>query len=344
MDAFMVCAKIRRERAAPYGLNRAYHHQEDPSMEHLTSLAVVGLIALFLAAAPLRAEEPAAPGARLEPVPLWPGAAPGDKGDIGEEKDQTKHDPKTAPGSEVIRLGNVSKPTLTVFRPAADKATGAAVIVCPGGGYSILAWDLEGTEICQWLNAIGVTGVILKYRVPGRGDPAPYGAPLQDAQRALGLVRQRAAEWGIDPTRVGILGFSAGAHLAAAASCNYETRSYPAADDADRQSCRPDFTVLIYPAYLVAKDDPARAAPEIKVTAQTPPAFIVQTQDDPIGVENAFKYAMLLKAAKVPAELHVYPNGGHGYGLRPSPNPVSHWPERAAEWLKSQGWLKAKAG
>ena len=313
-------------------------------MEYVTGLLVLCLAIVCLAPSQLWAAEAAGNSVpRGEPVALWPGVAPGDKGDIGEEKDTTKHDPKTPPEREVIRLGNVSKPTLTVWRPAPDKDTGAAVVVCPGGGYNILAWDLEGTEVCQWLNSIGASGVLLKYRVPGRGGER-YTAPLQDAQRALGLVRQRAREWGIDPKRVGILGFSAGGHLAAAASTHYEARTYPAVDDADKESCRPDFTCLIYPAYLTAKEDLAKPAPEIKITANTPPAFIVQTQDDPIKVENAFTYALELRNANVPVELHVYPTGGHGYGLRPSPNAVSHWPERAAEWMKAQGWLKAKGG
>ena len=241
---------------------------------------------------------------------------------------------------DVIRLANVSKPTITVFRPAADKNTGAAVVVCPGGGYSILAYDLEGTEVCQWLNSIGVTGVLLKYRVPVRAGRERYAAPLQDAQRAIGMVRSRAKEWGIDPKRIGILGFSAGGHLAAVASTNYGERTYPTVDAADAESCRPDFTILIYPAYLAAKGEPTKLAPEVKVAADTPPAFIAMTEDD--AAENAIAYLMALRHAKVPAELHLYPKGGHGYGLRPSPNEVSHWPDRAAEWMKASGLLTAK--
>lgn len=276
-----------------------------------------------------------------EPIPLWPDIAPGDKGDLGEEKDTTKHDSKSDPKKEVIRLGNVSKPTITIFQPAPDKATGAAVIVCPGGGYNILAYDLEGTEVCEWLNSIGVTGILLKYRVPGRGGER-YTASLQDAQRAMGIVRSRAKDWKLDPKRIGILGFSAGGHLSAAASTNFETRTYPPVDEADKVSCRPDFTILIYPAYLIVKNDVTQLAPEIKVNANTPPAFIVMTQDDPVKVENAYGYGLALKNAKVEAELHLYPTGGHGYGLRPSPKAVSGWPQPAADWLKTQGWLKSK--
>jgi acetyl esterase/lipase len=309
-----------------------------------TSAVFIAVIVagLFFPANSLRAADAAkSTASRSEPIALWPGVAPGDKGDIGEEKDTTKPDPKIPPEKQVIRLGNISKPTITLFRPAPEKETGAAVVVCPGGGYSILAYDLEGTEVCEWLNSIGVTGVLLKYRVPGRGEQK-YTAPLQDAQRALGIVRSRSKEWGIDTKRIGILGFSAGGHLSAAASNIYETRTYPAIDDADKESCRPDFTILIYPAYLTVKNDFSKIAPELTITANTPPAFLVQTEDDPVHVENVYTYALALKAAKVPAELHVYPKGGHGYGLRPSGNAVTTWPQRAGEWMKSQGFLKAK--
>ncbi len=290
-----------------------------------------------LCAASARAQ---APAATPTPIPLWPGTPPGEKGDIGPEHDTTKPDPKIPREKYVIRLGNVATPTLTVFRPPAGRATGAAVIVCPGGGYSILAYNLEGTEICDWLNSIGVTGVLLKYRVPSRAGMEKHTVQLQDAQRALGLVRKHAQEWGIDPKRVGIMGFSAGGHLTAAASNNTGSRTYPPVDDADSLSCRPDFALLIYPAYLVPKDDPTKLAPEVTVTTNTPPTFIVMTQDDPIRVENALTYALAMKHAKVPVELHVYAAGGHGYGLRPSEHAVTSWPQRAAEWLKAQGWLK----
>jgi acetyl esterase/lipase len=288
------------------------------------------LFSLLLAAAPLFA---------LEPIPLWPGEAPGETGPIGDEVDITKPTDKDVGGKRLIRLGNVSKPTITVFPAPKDKNTGAAVIVCPGGGYGILALDLEGTEVCEWLNSIGVTGVLLKYRVPARKDRPRYEAPLQDAQRAIGLVRQHAAEWGIDAARVGILGFSAGGHLAAAASTNYETRTYPAVDEADQLACRPDFSVLIYPAYLTQKDKGDELAPEIKVTAQTPQTFLTMTQDDGIRVETAIYYALALKKEKVPFELHVYPTGGHGYGLRPSEHNVTTWPARTADWMRTRGLL-----
>jgi acetyl esterase/lipase len=302
-------------------------------MKIILRIALVIAVSLLFSHPAFAAEAAKTDSAKHEIVFLWPATAPGEKGDIGEEKD-------TSPGSGIIRLGNVSKPTITLFRPAADKDTGAAVIVCPGGGYSILAYDLEGSEVCDWLNSIGVTGVLLKYRVPGRGGQR-HTASLQDAQRAVGIVRSRAKDWGIDPKRIGILGFSAGGHLSATASNTFDSRTYPPVDDADKTSCRPDFTILIYPAYLTEKDDSTKLAPEIKVTKQTPPAFITMTADDPVHVENAYAYGLALKRAGIPAELHIYPKGGHGYGLRPSENAVSHWPDRAADWLKGQGWLRA---
>jgi acetyl esterase/lipase len=274
-----------------------------------------------------------------DPLPIWPAIAPGEKGDIGEEKDMTKPKDGLVAGRPVIRLGNVSKPTITVYRPAPEKDTGASVVVCPGGGYSILALDLEGTEICEWLNSIGVTGILLKYRVPARKGREKHAAAFEDAQRALGLVRFHAKEWNLDPHRVGILGFSAGGHLSALASTAYETRTYTAVDDADKESCRPDFAILVYPAWLVTKEDPTKIAPEFKITSETSPAFIVMTLDDPIKVECAMGYGLALRNAKVPAELHLYPKGGHGYGMRPTADDVTRWPERAAEWMKTQGWL-----
>jgi acetyl esterase/lipase len=274
-----------------------------------------------------------------EPMALWPNGAPGEKGDIGAERDMTKPSDNLVAGKAVARIGNVTVPTLTVYSPAPEKDTGAAVVVCPGGGYSILALDLEGTEVCQWLNSAGVTGVLLKYRVPARKGLERYAAPLQDAQRALGLVRYHAAEWHIDPKRIGILGFSAGGHLAAVASTRYDTRTYESVDQADQVSCRPDFTILIYPAYLVRQTGP-ELAPELNVTSNTPPAFLVQTEDDGVHVENCLYYYLALKNAHVPAEMHLFANGGHGYGLRESGKAVTSWPKRAEEWMRARGILE----
>lgn len=282
-------------------------------------------------------------GAEPVPIRLWPGIAPGDKGDLPPEKDTTGPKGDLIAGKRVIRLGNVSDPTISVYRPHADKDTGAAVLVCPGGGYYILAMDLEGTEVCEWLNSVGVTAVLLKYRVPRR-EGRPYNeAPLQDAQRAMGLIRAHASEWGIDPKRVGVLGFSAGGNLSAALCAANATRSYPRVDDADDASCRPDFQVLIYPGYLVVEGGGTWINPDVAVTGATPPTFLAMAQDDPVGVENVLGYALELKKAKVPMELHVYPTGGHGYGLRRTKDFVTSWPDRAADWLGSRGLLTKTA-
>jgi len=278
---------------------------------------------------------------RAEPpqIRLWPGAAPGDNGGLGEEADTTKPSDNLIAGRPVIRTGNVSEPTITMYRPPADRNTGAAVVVCPGGGYHILAMDLEGTEVCEWLNSIGVTGALLKYRVPKREGRPPYAAPLQDAQRAIGLMRSHAKEWAIDPERIGALGFSAGGNLCAALSAAIGGRTYPRVDGADDVSCRPDFQLLIYPGDLVKKGGGYEISPEATVSRATPPTFLVMAQDDPVRVENVLGYALALQDAKVPMELHVYPTGGHGYGLRPSRDYVTTWPQRAADWMRSLGLL-----
>lgn len=273
-------------------------------------------------------------------VELWPAGAPGEKAAIGEEQNVTKPKDRLVVGKPVIRIGNVSKPTISVYRPAKDQDTGAAVIVCPGGGYKYLATDVEGTEVCAWLNSIGVTGVLLKYRVPMREGDSAHQLPLQDAQRALGLVRHRAKEWGLDPQRIGVLGFSAGGHLAAALSNNYEQRSYPRVDEADATSCRPDFAMLLYPGSLVLPKENYRLAPELKITKNTPPTFITAAADDPIPAENSLYYTLALRQSKVPAELHLFAAGGHGYGLRPNAAmPVTTWPSRAEDWLTSRSLL-----
>jgi acetyl esterase/lipase len=272
-----------------------------------------------------------------EPIvlPVWPGDAPGEKGDIGEEKAQ----PPKNDGKAVIRLSDVTKPTLTVYQPEKEKNTGAAVLICPGGGYNILAWDLEGTEVAEWLNSFGVTGIVLKYRVPRRKDREKHDAPLQDAQRAMSLVRQHADDWGIDKNRIGILGFSAGGHLSAAASTNYDKRNYEKMDAIDEVSCRPDFAVLVYPAYL---SEGATLNPEIRVTAETPQTFFAHASDDGISSENSIAMYLALKQAKVPAEMHIYASAGHGFGLRPTSHPASTWPKRCEEWMQSRGLLQKK--
>jgi len=282
------------------------------------------------------------PSADHTTIPLWPNDAPGSSTAKGPEQDMTTSKDHQVAGRAVGRLGNVSSPTITLYLEHSDSAGAAgapAVVVFPGGAYRIVAIDLEGTEVCDWLNSVGVNCVLLKYRVPDTGPFPKSEAALQDAQRAVGLVREHAAEWHIDPKRIGVLGFSAGGHLAAALSTHYDRRLYPAVDAADQQSCRPDFAIIIYPGYLALSEKNFQFNPDIPVTSSTPPAFIVQAEDDPVHVENAVEYFMELKKAGVPAELHTYAQGGHGYGLRPTDKPVTHWPQLAATWLHTIGVL-----
>ncbi len=264
---------------------------------------------------------------------IWPHGAPGVPANLGPEIDTTTAKENLIAGKPLVRLGNVSNPALTLYSPPADKNTGAAVVVFPGGGYRILAIDLEGTEVCDWLTSAGITCVLLKYRVPDTGPYPKSAAALRDAQRALGIVRSHAAEWHIDPKRIGVLGFSAGAHLAAALSTHFEKRLYDAVDAADQISCRPDFAVIVYPGYLAIAEENFAPNSEIHPTEQTPPSFIVQTEDDPVHVENSTVYFLALKNAKVPAEMHLYAQGGHGYGLRRTELPVTAWPQLVETWL-----------
>ncbi|MGA2484193.1 MAG: alpha/beta hydrolase [Candidatus Acidiferrales bacterium] len=265
-------------------------------------------------------------------LPIWPHGAPGAQPNPGPEIDTTTAKDNLIAGKPLIRLGNVSTPTLTLYTPQ-GKNTGAAVVVFPGGGYRILAIDLEGTEVCDWLNSAGITCVLLKYRVPDSGPYPKSSAALQDAQRALGIVRSHATEWHIDPQRVGVLGFSAGAHLAAALSTHFEQRLYDPIDAADQLDCRPDFAVIVYPGYLALEERNFMPNPDIHVTDMTPPSFIVQAEDDPVHVENSTVYFLALKNAKVPAEMHIYAQGGHGYGLRRTALPVTTWPQSVEAWL-----------
>lgn len=295
-------------------------------------------IPFAILAVSLSAAVPARGAGAGETIALWPGVAPGETGEIGPEQEQP-----AKPGDNTIRLTNVTRPTIEVFAPPGEKNRGAAVLICPGGGYSILAFNKEGTEVAAWLNSIGVTGIVLKYRVPARKGRERFEAPLQDAQRALGIVRQRAKSWDIDPNRIGVLGFSAGGHLAATLSNRNKDRTYLRVDEADDLSCRPDFALLIYPAYLVDRQEVTTLANEVRPTSETPPTFLAQTGDDGVKVECSLAYYLALKNAKVPAEMHLYPTGGHGYGLRPSPHDVSSWPARAEEWLRALKVLEPMA-
>ena len=279
------------------------------------------------------------PSAGHTQIPIWPGAVPDARPVTGPETATTREKDHLVAGKPWTYVERVSRPTMTVYSPI-GKNTGAAVVVFPGGGYSILAIDLEGTEVCEWLNSAGYACVLLKYRVPNTGPYPKSPAALQDAQRAVGLVREHAKEWGIDPQKVGVLGFSAGAHLAAAVSTHYDKRLYDKVDAADELSCRPDFAILIYPGYLAIAEQGMKTNPEINPTAQTPPTFIVQAEDDPVHVENATNYFLQLKQAKVPAELHIYSQGGHGYGLRRTALPITGWPKLAETWLHTIGIAK----
>ncbi len=273
------------------------------------------------------------------PIHLWPKGVSGGSGAAGPEQDTTTTKDPLVAGRPVVRLGNVSDPTITFYPAAANRNSRTTVLVFPGGGYRILALDLEGTEACRWLNSIGVNAVLLKYRVPERPDVPRYEAPLQDAQRALGIVRHQANEWKFDPNRIGVLGFSAGGDLAALISNTEDKRTYPQVDAADEVSAKPDFTILVYPAYLTPENDRTRLASELTVGTNTPPTFLVQTEDDPVHVENSLVYYRALLDAKVPAELLIFPSGGHGYGLRPTEKIVTTWPKLAEQWLRSRGLL-----
>ncbi len=239
------------------------------------------------------------------------------------------------------RITYVEQPSLILHRAPAKNANGCAVVICPGGGYNILDWENEGTEIAQWFNSLGVTAVVLKYRVPRRDPNEPHREPLQDAQRAISLVRKHAAEWGVDTQRVGILGFSAGGHLTVMTGTHWDERTYKNGDDADDLSCRPDFMCPIYAAYLGDgyKDNVAELGSLVRITAKTPPTFLAVTQDDKMrGAQSALLFVELKKAG-VPAEIHIYTKGSHGYGIRPSENPASTWHHRLADWMRSRNLL-----
>jgi len=258
--------------------------------------------------------------ARAEVIPVWPdGKIPLKTSDAAERVTPSKDD--------IVRLTDVNEPTLTVaLAPDVGRPT-PAVMICPGGGYGILAWNHEGTEVAAWLNAQGISAFILKYRVPKNRDAA-----FCDAQRALGLIRAKASVYRVDPKRIGIMGFSAGAHLSVRVSTDFAKRFYTPIDEVDAVPCRPDFALIIYPAYLYR--DGFTLAPELPVTAQTPPTFLLQAEDDKPYVDSSLAYFIALKAAGVPAEMHLFPDGGHGYGLRKRQKSTDAWPDLAAAWLR----------
>jgi acetyl esterase/lipase len=288
------------------------------------------------------------PAAGHTQIPLWPGTPPDAK--PMPRAEYTWSDPKGLIGGKpVAGVKNVSQPTMTVYAPT-GKNTGAAVVVFPGGGFELLAMDLEGTDVCDWLTSRGITCVLLKYRVPSepyewRCDCRPHNLAasvpsLEDAQRTLGLVRFHAAQWNIDPHKVGVLGFSAGGYLVAEASTNFKRRLYTPVDSADKESSRPDFAVAIYPGHLATDDDALN--PNVPVSRETPPTFLIQAEDDNVdGVNQSLVYYAALKNAGVPVEMHLYAHGGHAFGLRPTSNPITRWPALAETWMSTIGMIPA---
>jgi acetyl esterase/lipase len=278
-------------------------------------------------------------------VNIWPGQPPEESGGIGPERTRPSPqlDRKQVEVTEQTKLiTGVTHPTLTVYRPAKDKQTGTAMVICPGGGYWDLYWQLEGEEVAAWLNSIGVTAIILKYRVPRRADEPkgePARRPLQDAQRAVSLVRSKADEWGIHPGRIGMVGFSAGGHLVVATATSFDKRTYEPVDEVDKFSCRPDFAVSVYPGYLKAKEKD-ELWPGLRVPDGTPPVFFAHGGEDIISSpENSVLMYLALRRAGVPAELHVYAGTAHDFGVRPSDRPYATWTESCARWLRDRGFL-----
>jgi acetyl esterase/lipase len=278
-------------------------------------------------------------------VPIWPSTPPDARPARAPEIAKKTGQNDLVASRPWTSIENVAQPTMTVYSPSANN-TGAAVVVFPGGGYEILAIDLEGTEACDWLTSRGITCVLLKYRVPAPRSRPNWGAypespiALEDAQRTLGLVRLHAAEWHIDPHKVGVLGFSAGGHLVAAISVHFQQRIYPPVDAADKESCRPDFAVAIYPGHLAFSETTLELNPDIRthITPQTPPTFLLQNEDDQVdSVEDSLSYYIALKKAGVPVEMHLYPHGGHAFGLRRTSSPATAWPQLVETWLSTIG-------
>ena len=281
----------------------------------------------------------------LQVIELWPGVAPDETGTIGPERVRMspKLERKQVEVTEPTRMiTGVTKPTIAIHSPTKTLNNGTAVLIFPGGGYWDLYWELEGEEVAAWLNSLGVTGVIVKYRVPRRPDEPegqPARRPLQDAQRAMRIVRSRATEFGIDPKHIGVIGFSAGGHLAISTATSFEKRSYEAIDNLDRISCRPDFAIPIYSGYLKAKDA-HQLAPGLAVPSGTPPVFLVHGSDDIISPpEHSVVMYLALKQVGIPAELHLYAGTTHDFGVRRSDRPYGQWTDSCARWLRDQGFL-----
>jgi acetyl esterase/lipase len=288
----------------------------------------------------------AAAGDKPIVLEIWPGKVPDEPRTLGPERWRMspKLDRKQVEVTESTRmLTDVSKPSITICRPNEKTNTGSAILICPGGGYWDLYWQLEGEEVADWVNSLGITSVIVKYRVPRRPDEPqaePARRPLQDAQRAVSLVRSKAREWGINPERIGIVGFSAGGHLAIATATSFEKRTYAPIDEIDNVSCRPDFAIAVYPGYLKLKDKDELAA-GLHIPTGTPPVFLAHGGEDLISPpEHSVLMYLALRRAGVPAELHVYATAAHDFGVRPSSHPCSTWTQSCAAWLRYQGFLK----
>ncbi|HMP50103.1 MAG TPA: alpha/beta hydrolase [Candidatus Melainabacteria bacterium] len=299
------------------------------------SLSFLSVFALSIFSIGVAQAESWQPSEGRKQIKLWPKSAPNPIPPKGPETLSTVTD-KLVAGKPWVYVTNVAEP---VYSPK-GKNTGAAVLVFPGGGYQILAMDLEGTEVCDWLNSKGITAILLKYRVPNKGSYPKSPVALQDAQRAMGLIRARAAEWNIDPDKVGVLGFSAGGHLVAAISTHFDKRIYSPVDAADRQSCRPNFAVALYPGHLWIDRKRFVLNAAVPVTSKTPPTFLLQAEDDKVDPpEHSLVYYRALKRAGVPVEMHLYAKGGHAFGLRPSKNPITKWPSLVETWMESIGML-----
>jgi len=275
-----------------------------------------------------------------EEINLWPDSLP-----AGSIKFDIQQAEELRAKTTDERIAFVEQPTLSIFPAPKDKATGCAVIICPGGAYNILAWPKEGVEVAEWFNSIGVTAFVLKYRVPRRDPERIHWEPMQDVQRSIRLVRHHAKKWDIDPARIGTLGFSAGGHLTVMSGVQYDTECYAPVDEADKLSCRPNFICPIYCAYLGENYDDrtnSQLGSLVKVTPDTPPTFLAVTWDDAMrGAQSASLFARL-RENNVEAEIHVYTKGGHGYGMRPSDFRVSQWPMQLEGWLGARGFLEAK--
>lgn len=270
--------------------------------------------------------------AEPEWVTLWPQGAPEPAGFKAEPEAEIVKDKPDG----VKRLGNVSAPMMAIYRPEKPAASKAAVLVCPGGGYGILAIEHEGTQVCEWLNGLGITAVLLKYRVPRRDPDRPFFYPLQDAQRAMGMLRARAGEWGIAADKIGVLGFSAGGNLSVMLSLHDQERSYELDPVLDAADPAPNFLIPIYPAYLTTADYSA-LAPEIQVTKTAPPICLIHANNDRITAAGSALLYLEYKKHDRPAELHIYADGGHGFGMKQNGHAINQWPDRVADWLKQQG-------